>query len=146
VVLVLLPANTYIKSARLGSRDVIDGILPFETPPQDLLDIVLRPTAASFSAIVVDEAQQPQAGVTVVLVPDAARRSRRDLYRTAVSDAAGRVNLTGITPGDYKAFAWENIPANSWQDPEILRTYDSRGQGFRLDENSKESMTLRVIR
>jgi len=146
MVLVLLPANTYIKSARLGTQDVIDGILPFETPPRDPLDIVLRPTTAAVSATVVDEAQRPQAGVTVVLVPDAARRSRRDLYRTAVADAGGRVNISGIAPGEYKAFAWENILENSWQDPEILRMYDSRGQAFRLGESSRESMTLRVIR
>ena len=146
IALVLIPANTYIKSARLGSKDVIDGTLPFETPPQDLLEIILRPTSASFSAIAVDEKQQPLPGVTVVLVPDSPRRGRRDLYRTAVTDASGRINLTGITPGEYKAFAWENIQANSWQDPEVLRPYENVGQLLRLNENSRESMTLRVIR
>ena len=84
--------------------------------------------------------------MTVVLVPDTARRTRRDLFQTAVSDASGRVNLTGIAPGDYKVFAWENVIEDSWEDPEILRMYDSRGQAIRLNDTSKETLTLRVIR
>lgn len=144
--LVLLPDNYYIKSARLGSQDVTDGTITFDGPPNDSLDIVLSPTTASITATVVDEAQQPQQGMTVVLVPNTARRTRRDLFQTAVSDASGRVNLTGIAPGDYKVFAWENVIEDSWEDPEILRMYDSRGQAIRLNDTSKETLTLRVIR
>jgi protocatechuate 3,4-dioxygenase beta subunit len=140
------PAGLYYKSARLGSREVLDSGFELNSQPSDTLEIVLSPKAATITVTVVDENQKPVQGATAVVVSDPARRKRQDLNRSATSNAAGQVTFEGLAPGEYKIFAWEEIATGAWQNPETLRTYDSRGQNLRLVESSKENVTLRVIR
>jgi len=93
-----------------------------------------------------DENQKPVQGATVAIVSDFARRARQDLNKSAVSNTEGRVTFDGLAPGDYKLFAWDEIAAGAWQNPEVLRTYEALGVNSRVNENSKENVTLRVIR
>jgi hypothetical protein len=63
----------------------------------------------------------------------------------ALTDASGRVHLEGITPGDYKAFAWEDVEVSAWQDPDFLRIYEDRGKSVRISEGGTAFLDLRVI-
>jgi hypothetical protein len=140
------PPGMYFKSARFGTREVLDSGFELNSEPTDTLEVFLSPNAATITATAVDENQKAVQGATVVIVSDLARRRRQDLNKSATSNAEGRVTFDGLAPGEYKVFAWDDIPANSWQNPEVLRTYDSRGVNIRVIENSKENVTLRVIR
>jgi len=57
----------------------------------------------------------------VVLVPDAPRRERLMLFKTTTADTMGHFSITGIAPGEYKLFAWEQIEESAYQDPEFLK-------------------------
>jgi len=81
----------------------------------------------------------------VVLIPDAARRDRRDLYKKVFSDNAGKFQLTGIAPGNYKLFAWEFVEDGAWEDPEFMRIYEDVGKTVRVAENGREAVDINLI-
>jgi len=140
------PPGMYYKAARFGTRDVLDSGFDLNSQPSDTLEVVLAPNAAAITVTVVDENLKPVQGATAAIISDPARRRRQDLNKSAVSNTAGQVTFDGLAPGEYKLFAWEDIAPGAWQDPETIRTNDSRGQSLRLVEGSKENITLRVIR
>jgi hypothetical protein len=96
-------------------------------------------------AAVQNEKQESVSSVTVVLVPDAARRQRFELYRTANTDASGRVHFENVVPGDYKVFAWEVVEGGAWQDPDFLRIHEERGKPVRVSEGGRELVDVRMI-
>ena len=90
------------------------------------------------------KAGKPVSGVQAVLVPDRLR-NRNDLYKIAVTGADGHFTLRGITPGDYKIFAWDDVPADAWQDPDFIRPYENLGKPVRINEGSQGSVDVKLI-
>jgi hypothetical protein len=135
--------NGYIKSARYGAVDALNPPLHIDTSGQ--LEIAVSLNSGSLDAVVLDDAQRPFAEATVALIPDSPRRQHFNLYYAAGSDASGRVHFDGVAPGSYRAFAWDDVPADAWQDPDYMRPYEDRGKAVRVTEGSKENIELRLI-
>jgi hypothetical protein len=135
--------NGYVKSARLGAVDALNP--PFRVDTVAPLEIVIAVNAGSVDGTVVDEKGQPYPDATIVLVPDAPRRQRFDLYYAGGSNTSGQLHFASVAPGDYRAFAWEDIPSDAWQDPDFIRPYESRGTPVHLSEGSRENVVLKVI-
>jgi alpha-tubulin suppressor-like RCC1 family protein len=94
---------------------------------------------------VVDVSGNPASGATVVLVPDAAHRQRADLFKRTVTDTAGHFTLTGVSPGEYRLFAWEDVETGAYQDPEFLQPFESKGESITIREGGHESRQLKLI-
>jgi hypothetical protein len=138
-----LPSGSYVKSARFGGVDVLRQ--PFYPGSGgSTLEIVIAMDSGSVAAAVVDEKSKPIYGAQVVLVPER-ERERADHYLTAKADRAGKVDIKGIPPGDYKLFAWESIEENSWFDPEVIRQFEAKAKSIHVGTASSQTMELRVI-
>jgi hypothetical protein len=140
-----LPQNLFVRSAKLGARDVSSSTIHVEGAIADQLEIVLSGNTSTVDAFVVDRNKQPSAATTVVLVPDSERRQLFDLYRTATTDSSGRAILTNVAPGSYKLFAWQDIEPYAWQNAEALRPFEDRGAAVSIGENAKMSQIVTVI-
>jgi hypothetical protein len=138
------PATLYLKSARLGSDDVLVKEFSLKPPPQTL-ELVLSANTGTLEGTVSGADRRPAAGVRVVVVPEASRRASFERYRVTSTDSAGRFRAEGIAPGEYKVFAWEDIEENAWQVPEILRRYEEQGKAIRILELARESLDLQMI-
>jgi hypothetical protein len=138
-------ASLYLKSIQVGDVDVTDTGLDFTQGVPAQLTLVLSPTAGQIEGAVQDDNQKPVAGATVMLIPEPPRRSQKRLYRGLASDAKGHFLLSGIAPGDYKLFAWEEIEPGAHEDPDFLKLFESRGEPVAIKENSVENRTLTVI-
>ncbi len=139
---VLLPAslqNAYVKSVRLGRTDVLSNGLHLESRGDSPLEVVISMHGGSLQGRVVDESRKPAINSIVVLVPDNARRSRGDLYKSVSSDDSGTFQIRGIAPGEYKVFSWERVEAGAWQDPEFLKLYEDRGTRVRITEDGRHT-------
>jgi hypothetical protein len=136
----------WVKSAHFGGDDVLSGPIHVAGSPAGReLEIVLSPNTATLDAIVVDRDQHPVDGALVIAVPGPAFRNRPELFRTANTDATGRAHLTDVGPGEYRLFGTGQIEAADWQDPEVLRQYETLGELVRLQENDRQTVMLRVV-
>src|SRR6185436_11542325 len=106
-----------LKDARLGQQDVLQGVT-IGDDANESLEITLSPNAGQLDGMLTDASLKPVAGAQAVLIPDRSP-GRRDLYRTAVTSTDGRFTLRGITPGDYRLFAWEDLEPYAYFDPEV---------------------------
>ena len=140
-----MPRNAYVKMARYSGTDVMNEGLRLDRQPTGLLDILISTNTGIVDGVVQNDKQEPSVNVTVVLIPDAERRSRFDLYRTTSTDATGHFHIEGIAPGDYHFFSWENVENGAWQDPDFIRQFDDRGKPIRINEGGTSNIELRVI-
>lgn len=102
------------------------------------------------NGVVLTSDSLPAAGDTVVLVPDASRRSLREFYKTAMTDQNGKFTIKGITPGDYKLFSWDAVEGNEWNgaewyDAEWLKPFEVKGESVHLEESDSKSVSLTLI-
>ncbi len=136
----------YVKSARFGGIDALErGLDLSRGDPPGPLDVVLSPAGGHIEGVVLMENQQPAAGATVVLAPDAARRTQAQLFRSATANQYGRYVLRGIPPGDYRLFAWVDVEPGAWLDPDFLAEYEKRGETVSVDERGRSTVQLKAI-
>jgi hypothetical protein len=134
----------YVKAARFGGIDALNPPFHIDTGAGDL-EIVVSLNSGALDAVVLDDKQNPIPGATIVLVPEPPRRNRGDLYDAKGTDTTGRAHLTGIAPGDYRVFAWDEIPADAWQDSDFIRPYESRGKLVHVVEGNSATVQLDLI-
>jgi len=139
-----IPPGMYIKSMRLGTADVLAGGLHIAAAPREPLEIVLA-DAGRVTGRAMSSRQEPVPNTRVVLIPDSADRRRADLYLSTTSDGAGQFQFNTVPPGTYSVLAWEEIEEGAWQDPAILRAYETRGTSVTVHESADATVQATVI-
>jgi hypothetical protein len=135
--------RAYVKSVRLGDIDVLNNGLRLQGPVAGTLEIVLGTRPGVFEGTVLSDGQAAGPGVTVVLMPDVRRRT--DLYRTGSTDSSGGFHLDRIAPGNYRAFAWQEIGDGAWHDPEFMQLHEARGARVAIGEGGTTEIRLTLI-
>jgi hypothetical protein len=134
----------YLKEVLFERTDVLNRSWEINDQTSGTLNILFSNKGGQIEGTLSDALSQPVRGNQVVLVPDQGR-DRPELYKTATTDANGKFTFRGITPGGYRAYAWESIEANAWYDRDILSQYEGQGTPIRIQESAKEPVTLRII-
>jgi hypothetical protein len=129
----------FIKSIRMNGVDVGDG-LRLDGPPAGPIEVVFGTKTATITGTALTATQQPSAGVTVVVTP-----VRGGMFSSAVSNAQGNFTLTGLPPGDYRIFAFEDIENSAWQNAEYMRPYENRGKALHVEEGARETVHVIAI-
>jgi protocatechuate 3,4-dioxygenase beta subunit len=137
--------SAYVRSIRLDGRDVLNDGVHLETATNAPLQVVISMNGGTFAGRVLDAGGMPVANAHAVLVPNAPRRRRGDLYKTALTDDSGRFQLRGLAPGDYKLFAWERVEDGAWQDPQFLNLFEDRGAAVRMEDGAQVTRDVRLI-
>jgi len=143
-----MPANTYVKSIRLGGEDLLRSGFHITRAEDNLMQIVIGTDGGSVGGSIVDENLNPFLNATVALVPETQDpRLRPDLYRSTTSDSSGNFQLNSIPPGNYKLFAWEWAEPDSWQYPDFIRAFENVGKTVVVTATGKQDkVQLNVIR
>ena len=128
--------RAYVKSIRLGDVDVLNSGLRLQGAPAGQLEIVIGTAPGAVEGSVFNDSQTAGPGVTVVLLPDVRRRT--DLYKTTTTDPSGRFRIDRVPPGDYRAFAWQEISDGAWQDPDFMQGQEARGTPVRVGEGAPD--------
>jgi len=139
------PDGYWVKSIRMGDQEVKYTGIDLGHSPAAPITITLAPNAAQIDGVILNEQQEPAAGATVVLVPEAKLRDHPEAYRTGSSDQNGRFTLKNIEPGDYTLFAWEDVEYGAYMDPAFLKPVEDRGQSISLQEGGHESVQVNMI-
>jgi Carboxypeptidase regulatory-like domain len=131
---------------RYGNIDLVDGRLHVDSgSAASTLEIVVATGSGQLDGRVLDAAGKPAPNATVVLVPDASRRSRVDFYKVTTMGPGGRFHFANIPGGDYAVFAWEDIETGAWLDPQVLRLDEARGVRVHVAEGASLTADLSVI-
>jgi hypothetical protein len=131
-----LPEGVWIKAATFGDADVIGGELKVAAGPPGPLRIVLAGNGAQVSGVVAEDSKARRA--TVVLVPTAPElQQATDMYRATSTQDKGAFAFTGVRPGAYKLFAFEEVEALAWLDPDFLKLVDSMGESISVMEGDR---------
>jgi hypothetical protein len=141
-----LPEDLYLKAARFGDSDVLAEPLTFgKREAAKALQILLGSDGGSLQAAAYKGKGEVHPGAQFVLVPDTARRPRREQYRMATSGEDGRAILRGIPPGSYKLFAWEHLEANAYLNPDYMQTYETFGTPVNIASGDNSPVSVRLI-
>src|SRR5688572_6264866 len=145
VIVAGMPSNGYVKSIRLGQLDLQANLLRVPIQQTGQMEIVIGTDSSTVEGKVVNDRQETASNVKVALVPDASLRRRGDLYKSIATERDGTFRLTGVAPGDYKIFAWEEAEDGAWRDPEFLRFDEARGKPVRVNALRTETVSVVVI-
>jgi hypothetical protein len=140
-----LPAGMYVVAGRLGSIDVLNGLFVPGEDERNSLQLQLGSTPGRVGGSVLDAQGKPYAGAVTALVPDESRRGRADLYFSIPTDQNGRFSFSDVPPGGYRIFAWDEIPAGAYQDPDYIRRFEARGKPVAVQQRSSVEMEVNVI-
>jgi hypothetical protein len=135
----------YVKELRYDRADALNSPIDVSRRNSDsgTMEVVISRSVGQVDGVIADDRGQPVPGVQSVLVPD--NRGRVDLYKTATTDQGGRFVIRGITPGDYKLFAWEALENYGYFDPDVIRRSESFGKAVRVAESSRLSVEGKII-
>ena len=141
-----LPDGCYAKSIMSGETDVrADGLDVTKGPPKPI-EIVIGQNAPSVNGTVQNrDSGQPAPGAMVVLVPQEPERQRQEFYYNTTTDQNGSFVIKNVIPGQYKAFAWEDIEPGSYQDPAVIKAVEGKGESVALQESDSKNLTLSLI-
>jgi len=111
------------------------------------MEVVLGVNAGAVEGRVLNDRNQPVADAVVGLLPAvaSARGFRTDMYKTTSTDSAGKFEIRGLPPGEYKLFSWEDIDKGAIIDQDFMRVYESLGKTIHIGEGEKPSLDLAVI-
>ena len=135
VVVRAMPQDYYIKSMRLGTRDLLHNDMTVGTGPQGPLSIVI-----SGAAPIVRGTVEPAQAATILAASVDNRTSR-----TVQSNEAGHFTIHGLPPGTYRFYAFHELEPESWQAPNFLRSHESQSKLADLKEATTEILSLTVI-
>jgi hypothetical protein len=131
---------------RANGEDILNGKLQVGSGKNDTpMEIILSLAGCQFDGTVTDQDGLPIAGASVVLIPNRNRRGQYRLYKEANTDQYGRFLLRGVSPGDYKLFAWKGVEFDQWQDPDFLGAFEGKGVDVHAQENGHNSVALTLI-
>jgi hypothetical protein len=142
-----LPEDAYLKTVGLGDHPSEDRVLHInEATAGGGIELVVSSTGGSLTGSLTDDKQMPVANASVVLVPDAARRNRGDLYHAVTTDQNGHYSVRGIPPGDYQLFAWgEELDSGSWFDPAVLARYENQSKSVSIEDGGRKTIDLQPM-
>jgi hypothetical protein len=108
------------------------------------IEVVLSKQCGTVQVQILDERKQAVPNAFVSLVPAAEHRSNVLLYRRSIFDvAASKYPPIGLVPpGEYKMFAWDNIPPNAELNAGYLAKFEDRGVPVTVRRG--ESLTVQV--
>jgi len=136
-------SDVCIVDLRQGGKSVYDDgfIGGSDAEP---IEVVVSKQCGTVQVQIVDDRKQTVSNAFVSLVPAAEHRRNVLLYRRSIFDVAASKYppIDRIPPGEYKMFAWDNVPPNAELNPAYLSKFEDRGVAIRIGRG--ESLTVQI--
>ncbi len=134
------PKGYYVKSVTYGDGDVSDGRIRFT--PKSRLTVLLAEGAGTATITVQGADGKPAAGVLVSLVPE---NGRPYLLAYGRTDNGGVAVVENLAPGDYKAFAWPEVPDHIYDAAEFRKLVESHATAVAISPNGNVTARATLI-
>ena len=141
-----LPSGTYLKSIRFGNQDVTKSLLDLTSGGGGALEVVLARGAADVGGVLRGQDGAPLSNLVVSLwIPGTPSQEAVDLGRTAKTDSTGQFTFQGLSPGEYRVAAWEQIEQGLDTVPEFRAKFDDKATAVKLQENDHAQIQPALI-
>ena len=141
-----IPGDLYISGIRQGGVDLQDEGSVEVRPGMQPVEITLSTGAGKVEGSVESAIGGVPARADVVLVPSVFRRRNVMYYDRATIDDKVRFSFTGVAPGEYKVFAFEQLADAAEQNPQFIARYETLGQSVTVSPGATKEMRVRIMR
>jgi len=137
-----LPVDTYVASIKYLGEEVRDSGI--DVSQAGSLDIILGMPGAKVTGVVQDSRGIPVTGAKVVIVPESTLTGQISFSKLQPTDQKGEFSFSGLPPGEYRVFAWENVEPGAYENLQFLKRFLTQGRQLSLKNGSVLNVTLRV--
>jgi len=131
-----------LRSAKWAGRDILTEGLTITGAGKVTLELVLAPDGGKVDGVTLDAEDKPVAGAKIVLIAESKYQARNDRYFEADTDQYGHFEIDGVAPGEYKAYAWEDVEPGIWRDPDFMKALETKGEPLTIKTGGHESVKL----
>ena len=140
------PGKYFLKSASMGGQEIDTG---FQANGPAIIDVVISYNGGEIAGTVSQKSSDSDnaraaSNTIVVAVPEEKYRTLPDRFATGVTDQNGHFTVSGLPPGNYTVFAWQDIDENIYRDPEFLRAQAPNGKAVKVEPGSRQQIDLSV--
>ena len=136
--------GTYLKSIRFGDAEAPDNRIDL-TKGSGPVTVVLGTDVGEVEGSVKKANGDVGARVRVTLVAYGSRLGHIDFSRSGFSDEEGKFHLHNVAPGEYKIFAWEDVPVGAPQDPDFRKPFEKQSVDVKMEPNGHATVELTAI-
>ncbi len=130
----------YVQSASYGQSNVLYDNVFVAGGQSYPMEIVLRDDSASLSGTIKSSDANP-APATVVVVPQPAGKMTPHIARGVGND----FSVSGLAPGEYLVFAFDNIDGMEYGNPDTFAPYASQAAHITLTGSQRGQVSLDLI-
>ncbi len=131
---------------RLGDRDVLTDDMIIDAGTHEPLHLVVSARGAVVAGTVaVPPGVARSARAVLLLAPVGKYANVLSFYGRASSDDAGHFEFTGVTPGRYRLYAFEEMDSSAYQDPNFLKPFETLGEPFDVAEGGRVERQTQLI-
>jgi hypothetical protein len=125
----------YVKSMRLGERDVLTQEMEIGTDTPPALNLVVSTRGARVQGEI-DDGGAIDRRLPVLLAPVGKTREVMSFYAGGLSEK-GKFELTGLTPGKYRIYAFEPTSAGmDMRNPDLLDKLSTHAESLDIGEGA----------
>jgi hypothetical protein len=141
------PSGGYVKSILIGSEDANGKEVEASAIAAGGLKIVIRRDCAAVSGTVEipEERKAAMRSPSVVLLPIDVHLRSPHRGNVAQLNQNNGYELKNLRPGEYLAFAFEELDYASLQDPEVMAAVAGKGTKVTLAANESRSLNLKIL-
>jgi len=141
-----VPEGAYVKSVRLGDRDLMRGPLDLASRGGGTMSVVLSANAADLSGISRDAKGNPVSGAIVTVWPKVPNLGiASGGVKQVNADQSGTFRITGLAPGEYYAAAWDGLEPGLWQGGEFLARFNADASTIKVEESAHATLDPKLM-
>ena len=136
----------YVSAIRQGAMDIRDEGMVEVRRYTDPIEIILSPNPGKIHGAVEGQTGALQGRAHVVVVPQFSRRRNPLFYSRTTAGSSGEFTFEGLAPGEYKVFAFEQLPDTAEQNPEFIARYETLGQSVTVNSGATVETRARLLK
>jgi Carboxypeptidase regulatory-like domain len=136
--------GVYLKSIRAGDKQLADRRIDLTSKIEPLV-VLLGADVGEVEGSVQNAKGDPMARARVNVIADGDHANRLDLNRFGFTDDKGEFKIKDVPAGDYKVFAWEDVPVGAPQDPQFRKPFEKQAASIRLQPNGSQKVQVTAV-
>jgi hypothetical protein len=136
--------GVYLKAVRSGDKQLTGRRVDLSSKMEPLT-ILLGVDVGEVEGAVQNAKGDPMARARVNVIAYGDHANRGDLNRFGFADEKGEFKIKDVPPGEYKVFAWEDVPVGAPQDPEFRKPFEKQAASIRMQPNGHEKVQVTAI-